>query len=138
MSQVDLSGELKEAQDTLERILKEENFLEKLKRLQLKENNMMKPLGEWVLTKQVDIKEKKKESLIIIPESAKEDKQKSKYVQVIDMGPDVECGESLKKGSIVIVPFMTGLKFKHQDVEYEMAKVENFMCVLENMVKVDD
>jgi len=110
-------------QKKLSKIMEETNFNHK-------ENNMLKPLTDWIITKRVEMAKKEKKSLIIVPETVKKEKEKQKYVKIVAMGPDADPDEYLTVGQTIMVPEMTGLKIKHEGVEYEMAKLPNMICIV--------
>lgn len=89
---------------------------------------MLKPQSDWVVTKQIKSPEQKPHTLVLVINPAKE---QTKFVEIVSFGPEANKENYLKVGDIVIVPEVSGIKTKHEDVEYEMAKEKNFLAVWE-------
>ena len=107
----------------------------------LKENKMSKkteevakqplaPLGEWIITKEVKLSVQEKKSLIIRPLSAQNEKVRQKYVEVIAIGATANEDNLIAVGQVIMVPEVTGMKVVHADVEYEMHKLPNMICIV--------
>jgi co-chaperonin GroES (HSP10) len=88
---------------------------------------MLKPTNDWVVTKVVEIEEKNDNLIRLVTN----DKDETKYVEILSFGPEANKYGDLKVGDIVMVPTKSGIKTRHEDVEYEMAKEKNFLGVYE-------
>ena len=91
---------------------------------------MLRPTSDWILTKAVEVEERKIGLIIVVSDK----KDSTKYVELISFGPDANKSGQLHVGDIVLVPTVSGIKTKHEDVEYEMAKEQNFLGVYEEEV----
>ena len=89
---------------------------------------MLKPTGEWILTKPLEKDEKVTQSGLVL---VTKQQDAVKLVEIISFGPDANTDLFLSEGEVVMVPQHTGLKIEHEDEEYEMAKQENFLGVIE-------
>lgn len=88
---------------------------------------MLKPTNDWVVTKVVTFEEKCPGKIHLVTSQVED----TKYVEIISFGPEANKYGDLKVGDIVMVPTKTGIKTKHDDVEYEMAKEKNFLGIYE-------
>ena len=92
----------------------------------------MKPLGDRVVLKQVEIEEKTK-SGIILPDSAKE---KSQEALVVAVGPGKAVDGRLtpmqvKEGDKVILSEYGGTEVKIGDEEYKIVSQDDILAIVE-------
>jgi co-chaperonin GroES (HSP10) len=88
---------------------------------------MLKPQSDWILTKVVEVEPRHVGLIFVVSDK----KDATKYVKIVSFGPDANKGKELNVGDIVLVPTVSGIKTVHEDVEYEMAKENNFLGVYE-------
>jgi co-chaperonin GroES (HSP10) len=91
---------------------------------------MIKPQSDWILTKVVDVVPRHVGLIVIVSDK----KDATKYVEIVSFGPEANKGKDLSVGDIVLVPTVSGIKTVHEDVEYEMAKEQNFLGIYEKEV----
>ncbi len=92
----------------------------------------IKPLGDRVLVKPMEVGEGKKGG-IIIPDSAKEKPQEGKVVAV-GPGKKTDDGKVLpmnvKKGDRVLMPKYGGTEVKIDDVEYQIVREDDILGII--------
>ncbi len=92
----------------------------------------IKPLGDRVLVKAVEITEQNKGG-IIIPDSAKEKPQEAKVIAV-GTGKLDEDGKKIafnvKKNDMVLMPKYGGTEVKVDDVEYQIIREDDILAVI--------
>lgn len=91
----------------------------------------LKPLGERVVIKKVEAKEKTK-SGIVLPGSAKEQPQMAEVVAVgDDIINDEKKKDQIKVGDTVIFSKYAGTEIKLDDEELTVLKLEDVLAVVE-------
>ncbi|MBV1817361.1 co-chaperone GroES [Anaerosalibacter bizertensis] len=91
----------------------------------------IKPLGDRVVIKMIEVEEKTK-SGIVLPSSAKEEPQ---MAEVVAIGPDIENDEKkskqVKLGDKVIFSKYSGTEVKLDKEEYTIVKLNDILAVIE-------
>ena len=91
----------------------------------------IKPLGDRVVIKMIEVEEKTK-SGIVLPSSAKEEPQ---MAEIVAVGPDItndeKKSEQVKIGDKVIFSKYSGTEVKLDDVEYTIIKLNDVLAVIE-------
>ena len=91
----------------------------------------IKPLGDRVVIKKVEMEEKTK-SGIVLPGSAKEQPQ---MAEVLAVGPDITNDEkkkdTIKVGDKVITSKFSGTEVKLDNDEYTIVKLSDILAVVE-------
>ncbi|MBW4827384.1 MAG: co-chaperone GroES [Clostridiaceae bacterium] len=91
----------------------------------------IKPLGDRVVIKMIEVEEKTK-SGIVLPSSAKEEPQ---MAEVVAIGPDIENdekkSEQVKIGDKVIFSKYSGTEVKLDKEEYTIVKLNDILAVIE-------
>lgn len=91
----------------------------------------IKPLGDRVVIKMIEVEEKTK-SGIVLPSSAKEEPQ---IAEVVAIGPDIKDDEKkskqVKLGDKVIFSKYSGTEVKLDDEEYTIVKLNDILAVIE-------
>jgi chaperonin GroES len=92
----------------------------------------IKPLGDRVLVKAVELAEQNKGG-IIIPDSAKEKPQEAE-VMAVGTGKLDDDGKKIafnvKKGDKVLMPKYGGTEVKVDDVEYQIIREDDILAVI--------
>ena len=91
----------------------------------------IKPLGDRVVIKMIEVEEKTK-SGIVLPSSAKEEPQ---MAEVVAIGPDIENdekkSEQVKIGDKVIFSKYSGTEVKLDKEEYTIVKLNDILAFIE-------
>lgn len=91
----------------------------------------IKPLGDRVVIKMIEVEEKTK-SGIVLPSSAKEEPQ---MAEVVAIGQDIENDEKkskqVKLGDKVIFSKYSGTEVKLDKEEYTIVKLNDILAVIE-------
>lgn len=87
----------------------------------------IKPLGERVVIKKVELEETTR-SGIVLPNTAKEE---PKVAEVVAIGPKVEEKGEIKVGDKVIFSKFSGTDIKADGVEYTILKSIDILAVVE-------
>jgi len=91
----------------------------------------IKPLGDRVVIKMIEVEEKTK-SGIVLPSSAKEQPQ---MAEIVAIGPDIlndeKKKEQVKVGDKVIFSKYSGTEVKVDNVEYTILKLNDVLAVVE-------
>jgi chaperonin GroES len=91
----------------------------------------IKPLGDKVVIKKVEVEEKTK-SGIVLPGSAKEQPQIAEVVAVgAGITGDEKKKDEIKAGDKVIFSKYSGTEIKLEDVEYTIIKLADILAVIE-------
>lgn len=91
----------------------------------------IKPLGDRVVIKKVEVEEKTK-SGIVLPSSAKEQPQIAEVVAVgAGITEDEKKKDQIKVGDRVIFSKYAGSEIKVDDVEYTIVKLSDILAVVE-------
>lgn len=91
----------------------------------------LKPLGERVVIKKVEAKEKTK-SGIVLPSSAKEQPQMAEIVAIGDeITNDEKKKDQIKVGDKVIFSKYAGTEIKLDDEEFTVLKLEDVLAVVQ-------
>ncbi|WIV11959.1 co-chaperone GroES [Proteiniborus sp. MB09-C3] len=91
----------------------------------------IKPLGDRVVIKKVEVEEKTK-SGIVLPSSAKEQPQIAEVVAVgAGITEDEKKKDEIKVGDKVIFSKYSGTEIKVDDVEYTIVKLADILAVVD-------
>ncbi len=91
----------------------------------------IKPLGDRVVIKKVEVEEKTK-SGIVLPSSAKEQPQIAEVVAVgAGITEDEKKKDEIKVGDRVIFSKYSGTEIKVDDVEYTIVKLADILAVVD-------
>lgn len=91
----------------------------------------IKPLGDRVVIKKVEVEEKTK-SGIVLPSSAKEQPQIAEVVAVgAGITEDEKKKDEIKVGDKVIFSKYSGAEIKVDDVEYTIVKLVDILAVVD-------
>jgi len=91
----------------------------------------IKPLGDRVVIKKVEVEEKTK-SGIVLPSSAKEQPQIAEVVAVgAGITEDEKKKDEIKVGDRVIFSKYAGTEIKIDDVEYTIVKLSDILAVVQ-------
>ncbi len=91
----------------------------------------IKPLGDRVVIKKVEVEEKTK-SGIVLPGSAKEQPQIAEVIAVgAGITEDEKKKDEIKVGDRVIFSKYSGTEIKVDDVEYTIVKLADVLAVVE-------
>jgi chaperonin GroES len=110
------------------------NKLEKIKLILIQggsTNMNLKPLGDRVVIKKVEVEEKTK-SGIVLPSTAKEQPQMAEVVAVGDeIANDEKKKDQIKVNDKVIFSKYAGTEIKVDGVEYTILKLNDILAVVE-------
>ena len=94
----------------------------------------IKPLGDRVVIKQVEVKEETTESGIVIPDSAQDEPQEGKVVAV-GPGKKLDNGEvaemQVEEGDTIVYDDYAGTELKRNGEEYLVLSEKDILAIVE-------
>lgn len=92
----------------------------------------LRPLNDRIVVEFIEEEEKKTESGIVLPDTAKKEKPQQGKVVAVGKGSKDEDLESVEVGDVVVFDKFAGTKVNLEDDEYIILSLEDVLAVIES------
>ncbi|MGM0419735.1 MAG: co-chaperone GroES [Bacillota bacterium] len=93
----------------------------------------LRPLNDRIVVEFIEEEEKKTESGIVLPDTAKKEKPQQGKVVAVGKGSKDEDLESVEVGDVVVFDKFAGTKVNLEDDEYIILSLEDVLAVVEQI-----